>query len=92
MHFLLSLPRASLLIFLLQVYSTNALRNVTIDDNDPSIEYVGQWVVSSHDNVSYGGSHRYSNTAGARATFTFTGSTTPVFVYLPDPLVLTRLV
>ena len=83
MHFLLSLPRVFLLVFFLQVHSTNALHNVTIDDNDPSIEYVGQWVVSYNDNVSYGGNHHYSNTPGGRATFTFTGSTTPSF-FLPS--------
>ena len=59
--------------FLLGVVSGQVLRNITVDDTDPAITYMGPWGIGSGDSDSYGGAHRWANQSGAYATFSFTG-------------------
>lgn len=67
-----SLPAFS--IFLLNLLPfILALHNVTVDDSDPAIVYVGTWGGGTNDTVSYGGSHRWTTTPNNSATFTFEG-------------------
>jgi hypothetical protein len=64
------------LLNLLSIISvTFALQNVTVDDTDASIVYVGNWEPSSRhpSPLDYGGSHTLSDDTAAIATFTFTG-------------------
>lgn len=63
------------LVALLLGYGVLAIRNVTIDDKDPSIVYSGNWVPDSEltNGLACGGSHRYSNDSSATATWQFTG-------------------
>ncbi|KAJ7909281.1 hypothetical protein B0H13DRAFT_1553836, partial [Mycena leptocephala] len=52
-----------------------ALLNVTVDDTDPMISYLGTWEASNThlSSLDYGGSHTVSSDNQASATFTFTG-------------------
>ncbi|KIM20863.1 hypothetical protein M408DRAFT_30031 [Serendipita vermifera MAFF 305830] len=52
------------------------LTNITIDDNDSSISYIGTWEPASGHLSSrdYGGSHTVSVDTAGSATFTFTGT------------------
>lgn len=63
------------LLFVLCVFSAT---NITIDDTDPSIAYVGEWsngiaVNNVNDNHSYGGTHAWTTSDTAKATLTFNG-------------------
>jgi hypothetical protein len=53
----------------------NAMHNVTVDDNDPSITYQppSSWVVSVFDVLDAGGQHHDTSDPDATASFTFTG-------------------
>ena len=53
----------------------NALHNVTVDDNEPSIIYhpPDSWVVSVFDVLDAGGRHHVTSDSDATASFTFTG-------------------
>ncbi|KXN84948.1 hypothetical protein AN958_11890 [Leucoagaricus sp. SymC.cos] len=72
------------LVFLLcqLVFSAHCLRNVTVDDNNPSIQYVGDWSRSTQTDLDYGGTHMLTTNASSRALFNFTG----VAVYFMSPL------
>jgi hypothetical protein len=60
------------------LFPVNGDYNVTVDDSDPSITYVGGWEVAT-ESGDYGGSHHYADTDvypddhSAYASFTFTG-------------------
>lgn len=62
-------------VLLLTVYWCLAQRNVTVDDNDRSITYIGQdWEVSAGSPLDVGGTHHLSTTdPNAHAIVTFTG-------------------
>ncbi|MCR8644374.1 glycoside hydrolase N-terminal domain-containing protein [Paenibacillus sp. N1-5-1-14] len=47
---------------------------IKIDENDTSVVYTGTWNTYSSPQ-DYGGTEKYSNTAGSTAQFTFTGTT-----------------
>lgn len=70
MQVLLSLP-----LTLLYLYFTTAfkLTNVTVDDTNPAVAYVGQWNDGTGEASFYGGGHRSTTTPGNNATFAFTG-------------------
>ena len=53
----------------------NAMHNVTVDDNDPSITYQpsDSWLVSVFDVLDAGGSHHVISDPDATALFSFTG-------------------
>jgi hypothetical protein len=55
--------------------TAQTLTNFTVDDTDPSIQYVGVWdPSSSHPSLlDVGGSHTLSEDPAGSATFTFTG-------------------
>ena len=54
----------------------NAMHNMTVDDNDPSINYQppSSWVVSDSDLLDAGGQHHETTDPDATASYTFTGS------------------
>ncbi|KAJ6451817.1 hypothetical protein C8R47DRAFT_998319 [Mycena vitilis] len=61
----------------------SGLRNVTLDDNDPSIIYSPGWNVSTESNsLDFGGFVHYSADSTATASLTFRGSA----VFLMSPL------
>ena len=53
----------------------NAMHNVTVDDNDPSIIYQPEdsWVVSTANKLDAGGRYHVTTDTDGTATFTFTG-------------------
>lgn len=53
----------------------NAMHNVTVDDNDPSITYqpAASWTVSVSDMLDAGGQHHVTSDSDATASFKFTG-------------------
>ncbi|KAJ6528909.1 hypothetical protein B0H19DRAFT_968774 [Mycena capillaripes] len=68
----------------------SGLRNVTLDDNDPSIVYSAGWNVSTTNNpLDFGGSLHFTanSTASASHQLTFKG----VAVYLMSPLWSSRV-
>lgn len=79
MEYLLLLSLVALIVFPLQIPSTRALHNVTVDDLDPAVVYIGQWNLGTDEPLSYAGGHHSSSTPGGRATFTFIGKST-IFV------------
>jgi len=63
-------------VTLIMVVNAQSLRNITVDDTDPSVSYQGNWgntAGADSTYASYGGSHRYTTEVGASVTFTFTG-------------------
>ncbi|KAF9445837.1 hypothetical protein P691DRAFT_674845 [Macrolepiota fuliginosa MF-IS2] len=60
----------------------HGLRNVTLDDNDPQIQYTGGWNRTVATDLDYGGSHLLATNATSEATLQFTGVT----VYFMSPL------
>ncbi|KAG8864730.1 hypothetical protein FRC20_010101 [Serendipita sp. 405] len=58
-----------------------AVYNVTVDDTDPSINYIGTWIPLTASN-HYGGTSHYTKTTGSSASFTFTGATQVHFMGL----------
>jgi len=67
-------PFLSLLLSLHDA-AAQTLTNITVDDSDPKISYVGSWEPSSNhlSALDYGGSHTLSEDPNGSATFTFTG-------------------
>ncbi|KAJ7703528.1 hypothetical protein B0H17DRAFT_1040721 [Mycena rosella] len=66
----------------------SALRNVTLDDNHPSIIYSSGWNVSNGNNsLDFGGSLHFSDNSSASATLTFQG----VAIYLVAPFWSSRV-
>ncbi|KAG2127925.1 uncharacterized protein EDB93DRAFT_181398 [Suillus bovinus] len=62
-------------------------RNVTVDNTDPSIQYVGDWnQCSLNIGASYDGTRNCTGQQDATATFTFTG----VAIYYISPLIGNR--
>lgn len=62
-----------------------AAHNVTVDDNDASVQYSSGWEISSSSSLNYGGSHHLTEQRTATASFTFTGASVfaqSVFVQL----------
>ncbi|KAG9055895.1 hypothetical protein FS842_000850 [Serendipita sp. 407] len=51
-----------------------ALRNVTVDDADPSITYIGDWLITRRTDRYMSTTH-YTRTLGSYATFSFTSAT-----------------
>lgn len=49
------------------------LQNRTVDDNDPTIRYTGQWIKSAVSSLDVGGVHMFTQDPSARATLNFTG-------------------
>ncbi|KAJ7106809.1 hypothetical protein C8R43DRAFT_1080584 [Mycena crocata] len=73
---LLPLPLVALLVLLFNAdVAAAAPRNITIDDTDSAISYLGTWEASENQRSSldYGGTHPVSSTGGS-AVFTFTGT------------------
>ena len=58
---------------LLGVVSGQTLRNVTLDDLDPAIRYVGTWHVDINQPAFFGNGHSWSDQVNSYAVFTFTG-------------------
>ncbi|KAE9395129.1 hypothetical protein BT96DRAFT_826665 [Gymnopus androsaceus JB14] len=82
---LFSLP--SRLVLILALFKSFELvladTNVTVDDNDSSIQYSDGWSVSTGFNsLDYGGFHHLSDSNTSTANFTFTGTA----VYIMAPL------
>ena len=50
------------------------LRNVTVDDTDPQIQYTGDWSRSAETNLNYNSSHALTMNATSEAVFQFTGT------------------
>ncbi|KAG8814172.1 hypothetical protein FRC17_001267 [Serendipita sp. 399] len=71
--------RAVVMCMVLHV--VNAARNVTVDDTDPMITYIGSWQTTSNSR-SYGRTYHYSNKDASSASFTFTGATQVHFMGL----------
>ena len=55
------------------VFSIHCLQNVTVDDNDSSIQYIGQWSQSDPNDLDYEGSHAYTTNSTSEAYANFTG-------------------
>lgn len=55
------------------VFSIHCLQNVTVDDNDSSIQYIGQWSQSDPNDLDYEGSHAYTTNSTSEAYVNFTG-------------------
>ncbi|KIM38681.1 hypothetical protein M413DRAFT_447638 [Hebeloma cylindrosporum] len=72
------------LFYLLFLGAVQALRNVTIDDNDDSITYSpsSSWNETDFDELNIGGRHMVTSDTSATATFTFTG----IAIYFYSPL------
>ena len=51
-----------------------ARRNVSLDDDDPSIVYHGHWLPTPYDRTNRGGHHMVTADNSAYATLTFTGT------------------
>jgi len=51
----------------------HCLQNVTVDDNDSSIQYIGQWSQSDPNDLDYEGSHAYTTDSTSEAYVNFTG-------------------
>ncbi|KAF8806043.1 hypothetical protein BYT27DRAFT_7339295 [Phlegmacium glaucopus] len=73
-----------LLISLLKVNTTLAVKNVFIDDQDSSITYSppGEWEITKHTTLDYGGTHKLTSNPNATASFNFTG----IAIYFLSPL------
>jgi hypothetical protein len=61
---------------LVVIQQGEALYNVTVDDQDPSISYFpqGSWYETDHGTLDAGGQHMLTSDPEAYATFTFKGS------------------
>ena len=64
---------ASLSLLLLFAFCVSAATNITIDDLDSSITYIGTWNVGSNEANSYDGGHHSTTDVNAKATLTFNG-------------------
>ncbi|TEB32140.1 hypothetical protein FA13DRAFT_1731879 [Coprinellus micaceus] len=64
--------------------AAQAQRNVTVDDEDPSIVYqpAEEWFVSANSSLDFGHAHMLTQNPNATATFNFTG----VAIYFLSPL------
>ena len=47
---------------------------VIVDDNDPRITYNGPWILGGNASAELDGTTHYTSTAGATASFTFSGT------------------
>ncbi|GLB34336.1 hypothetical protein LshimejAT787_0112200 [Lyophyllum shimeji] len=82
-----------------------AQETLIVDDSDPAIVYDGPWVQNSsmlvfppalpngaqHEFLPFGNATHGTNTAGASATFTFTGTSVTVYGVIHDPPALGSL-
>lgn len=68
----ISLPAFAAFLFNLHPL-VMALHNITIDDSDPAIAYVGSWNDGKNEPRAYGGGHRSTTDRQNNATFTFVG-------------------
>jgi len=86
-------PLLSLLL-LLHDAAAQTLTNITVDDTDPSVSYVGSWEPSaSHlSSLDIGGSHTLSEDPNGSATFTFTGMSALVLKVFNSKIELTPFV
>ena len=65
-------------IFLVAVRATTT---VWVDDDDPGIEYRGDWIhnpISDPKDFNYGGSMTFTNVSGSTATYKFRGESEKV--------------
>lgn len=53
--------------------SVLCMRNVTVDDNDPSIQYTDGWGQATPTDLDHGGVHTLTTNTSAQALFNFTG-------------------
>ena len=68
--------RSGFLLSLLSLpWLINGLRNVTVDDDDPSIRYEppGAWHLSAKSTLDFGYAHMLTENPSATAVFNFTG-------------------
>ena len=61
------------LVFAYVCHIANALRNITLDDDNPAIRYYGDWFKTPHDPLNFGGHHMVTANSDAYATLSFTG-------------------
>ncbi|KXN84947.1 hypothetical protein AN958_11889 [Leucoagaricus sp. SymC.cos] len=76
--------RAALLVFVVHYFArclAQTQRNITVDDNDPSIVYGPNWGSSQPSRFDAGGSHHLTEDPNTSATFTFIG----VAIYFMSP-------
>ena len=75
------------LLFLLISPIVTARRNITLDDNDPAIQYYGDWLLTPYDPLNAGGRHVVTANSDSYATFTFVGTFlgSATFFNLIDP-------
>ena len=52
----------------------SALRNVSLDDSDPAIDYHGNWLHTPYDTTNKGNHHMVTADNNAYATLVFTGA------------------
>ena len=66
------------LLGLLSLVAAQTLTNLTVDDSDPRIVYVGNWESAARHTsaLDYGGTHVLSSDPLGSATFSFTGRST----------------
>jgi len=62
------------LLFLLISPIVTPRRNITLDDNDPAIQYYGDWLLTPYDPLNAGGRHVVTANSDSYATFTFVGT------------------
>lgn len=65
------------------------LYNVTVDDNDPTIQYSGDWKLSLKNELDEGWYHMLTQDPNAEAVFKFTGKLD--MFYWPAPVLLTSV-
>jgi hypothetical protein len=84
-----------LLFFLVCVDHARALKNTTVDDQDPSIVYApaASWArINDSSTVVFdsGGNHMLTSDPAANATFTFTGASARILYASDHPLIYHR--
>jgi hypothetical protein len=62
----------------------SARRNVSLDDDDPSIVYHGNWLHTPYDRTNRGGHHMVTADDSAYATLAFTGTFIKALSQKPD--------